>query len=189
MSDGPYRSLPMSRTWKRVAEFSENENFAHADVCAASNQALTNTWQDEVTDAVVRGIRSVFLDRQGGLFVDDVLARLHEVSGDTAGYGLARLLVDHAAAVAGEGKTGETGLQEAARRTLEAYAARTMRQIEEHYCRKASARLTRQVRDRIARAMNSADFRALARTVTGLDAAPRRAMSPKHTALDEGVPL
>jgi hypothetical protein len=189
MSDGPYRSLPMSRGWKRLAEIGENLNFDHADACAAAKHALESTWLNEVPISVVMGIRTVFLETQPGLFLDEQIGRLHALAQSSAGYGLGRLLVDHAARALGEGLRGEAGLVEATKRTLDAYAARATRQIEEHYCRRASARLTHQVRERIAQAVGTADLDALARNCAGVERGRIRSGSFKHKEIDDGVLL
>ncbi len=190
MSDGPYRSLPMSRGWKRLAEFAENVNFDRADTSAAASHALKTTWTNEVPAIVVKGLRDVFLEKEPGLFADSRLARVEAMVADTAGYGLGRLLTAHASSVLVEGLTGEVGLTEATKRALESYAARSVRQIEEHYCRKASARLTAQIRTRISDAMGTADITTLARQCAGLEPRARRGSSiRKHVDIDEGVPL
>lgn len=129
MSDGPYRSLPMSRDWKRLAEFSENENFDRADTCAAATNALAGTWRNEVPVVVVKGIRGVFLEQQPGLFIDAQISKMQALMEESAGYGFGRLLTDHAVAVLNEGRCGEAGLVEATRRALDAYSARAARQI------------------------------------------------------------
>jgi hypothetical protein len=189
MSDGPHRSLPMSRGWRRLAKFAENANFDRVDTCAAATHALSTTWRNEVPAAIVKGIRDVFLEREPGLFCDMRLTRIDAVIGDNAGYGLGRMLGAHASSVLSEGLTGEAGLAEATRRTLDTYSARATRQIEEHYCREASARLTRQVRERIGEAMGTADLDTLARHCAGLDPRARRSSVRRHTNIDEGVAL
>lgn len=189
MSDGPYRSLPMSRGWKRLAKFAENANFDRADTCAAATHALSTSWRKEVPAAIVKGIRDVFLEPEPGLFSDMRLARIDAVVSDNAGYGLGRMFCAHASTVLTEGLTGEAGFVEAARRTLESHGARATRQIEEIYCREASARLTRQVRERIGQAIGSADLGALARQCVGLESRTRRSSVRKHADIDEGVAL
>ncbi|WP_454691995.1 hypothetical protein [Achromobacter aloeverae] len=190
MSDGPYRSLPMSRGWKRLAEFAENVNFDRADTSAAASHALKTTWTNEVPAIVVKGLRDVFLEKEPELFADTRLARVEAVVPDTAGYGLGRLLAAHASSVLAEGLTGEAGLTEATKRALESYAARSVLQIEEHYCRKASARLTAQVRTRISDAVGSADITTLARQCAGLEPRTRRGSGiRKHVDIDAGVAL
>lgn len=187
MSDGPYRSLPMSRGWKRLAKLAENANFDRADTCAAATHALATTWRNEVPAAIVKGIREVF--REPGLFSDIGLARIDAVVSENAGYGLGRTLGAHASSVLTEGLTGEAALAEATRRTLESYGARATRHVEEHYCRKASAKLTQQVRERIGQAIGTADLNTLARQCAGLEPRARRSGVRKHVGIEEGVPL
>lgn len=189
MSDGPYRSLPMSRSWKRLAEFSENENFGSVDTCAAAVNALEKTWRSDVPATVVDGLRQLFLEQQPGLFSDQRVQEIEALTPKAAGHGIGKLLVDNAVWVLQEGGSGESGLVEAAERALTACGARASRQIEEHYLRKASASLTKQVRGRVEQALGTADRRALARQLCGL--APGAAKRPplKHKDIDDGVPL
>jgi len=189
MSDGPFRSLPMSRGWKRLAKFAENANFDRADTRAAATHALATTWRNEVPAAIVKGIRDVFLEREPGLFSDMRLARIDAVVSDNAGYGLGRMLGAHASSVLTEGLTGEAGLAEATRRTIDTCIARATRQIEENYYREASAHLTQQVRERIAQAISTADLNTLTRQCAGLEPRARRSSVRKHADIDEGVPL
>eukprot|EP01041_Mallomonas_annulata_P025924 gene25924-47092_t len=145
MSDGPYRSLPMSRGWKRLAQYAENENFGSAETCAAANSALDGTWRKEVPAVVVNELREVFFEPASDLFNDERFKRIQETGDEAAGYGLARQLTAHASSVLTEGLSGEVGFLEAIKRAVWDYAARARRQMEEHYCRTASARLTQQV--------------------------------------------
>lgn len=189
MSDGPYRSLPMSRSWKRLAEFSENLNFGTADTCAAAIDALDKTWRANVPTAVIGGLRNVFLEKQSGLFSDQHVEEVEALSSMVDGHGVGKLLIDHAVCVLQEGGCGETGLLAAAERTLTAWGARASRQIEEHYLRKAPALLTRQVRERVEQALGTADRRALGRQLCDLGSGAARPRSLKHKGIDDGVPL
>ncbi|MDR7377087.1 hypothetical protein J2X19_001745 [Rhodoferax ferrireducens] len=190
MSDGPYKSLPMSRGWKRLARYAENENFDSVDTCAAANTALEGTWRKEVPTVVVNELREVFFERAPDLFNDARLKRIEAAAGGAAGYGLARQLTAHASSVLTEGLSGEVGFLEAIKRAVWDYASRARRQMEEHYCRTASSRLTQQVRQRISQAIGAADFEGLARRWAGLDKrSSKRSVISKHTGLDDGVAL
>lgn len=190
MSDGPYKSLPMSRGWKRLAQFAENENFNSTDTCAAANNALEGTWRKEVPAAILKEVREVFFEPAPDLFNDARLKRIEEAASDAAGYGLARRLTAHASSVLTEGLSGEVGFIEAIKRAVWDYAARARRQMEEHYCRTASSRLTQQVRQRISQAISTADFDGLARRWSGLDKHSRkRSGIAKHAGLDDGVAI
>ena len=189
MSDGPYRSLPMSRAWKRLAKLAENSNFDSADTAAAAMRALASTWGSEVPSQLSISLREVFLEGGPGLFGDAQTTHAHALSSAAAGFGLGRLLTEHAVVVLSEGMHGEAALTETVQRALHSYAARAARQIEEHYCREASGKLTKQVRERIAGAIATADFSGLARQCSGLESKASMPSSVKHTSLDDGVPL
>lgn len=189
MSDGPYRSLPMSRAWKRLAKVAGNSNFDPADTAAAAMRALANTWGSEVPTLLSKGLRDIFLEGRPDLFGDAQTTQAQALSSTAAGFGLGRLLSEHAVGVLGEGMYGEAALTETVQRALYAYAARAARQIEEHYCREASGKLTKQVRERIAGAIATADFSGLARQCSGLEPKAGKPRALKHTSLDDGVPL
>lgn len=190
MSDGPYKSLPMSRSWMRLAECAENENFDEEDTRAAVNHALATTWRNDVPDEVVQGVSGVFLEREPELFIEARIARIEAVVDAAAGSGLGRLFVAYASMVLAEGLTGPAALEETAKRALMASAASHARQIEEHYCRKASSRLTSQVSNRIRHSISTADMCSLARRCCGLERRSRKSSArPKHTGIEDGVAL
>jgi hypothetical protein len=97
----------MARSWKRLAEFSENENFGSADTTSAAVEAMTKTWRSGMPDAVIEGVREVFLERQTGLFFDQGIEKIEALSSRAAGYGIGRLVLDHAICVLREGLFGE----------------------------------------------------------------------------------
>lgn len=189
MSDGPYRSLPMSRWWKRLAKFSENENFASADMCGAAIQALWKTCRAELPPNVLEGLCSVFLEQQPGLFPDHHIDAVEVLRPMAAGHKICKLLLDHATYVLHEGGSGEIGLTEAAERMLTAVGESATRQIEEHYLRKDTVFLTRQVVGRVEQALGTADKRTLARRLCGLEWENSKRASHKHKDINDGVPL
>ncbi len=189
MSDGPHRSLPMSRSWKRVAEYAENENFGRADMCAAATEALEQTCRKSLPSELMEGLRSIFLEQQAGLFSDRRADSLDALRPLAAGHGIARLLLDHATCVVREGGAGESGLVEAAERMLTAIGETFTRQIEEHYLREAAQPLASQAIGRVEKALEDTDKRALARQLCGLEAGSPRRASLKHKDIDDGVPL
>lgn len=189
MSDGPYRGLPMSRFWKRLAEFSENENFGRADLCAAATDALERTCRKAVPAEVTDGLRSAFLEQQAGLFADRRVDAVEALRPLAAGHALGNLLLDHAVRVLYDGVGGESGLIMAAERMLMAVGANVTRQIDEHYAREAAKLLRRQVVNRVEQALDDIDKASLARQLYRLEAGAARRPSLKHKDLDDGVPL
>lgn len=189
MSDGPYRSLSMSRPWKRLARFAENENFENEDLREAASDALKETWQINVPVAVVDGVRKVFFEHQSGLLFDPRAEELRLLSSDAAGSCLGKLLLDQALQVLENGETGQAGLIEAAERTLMECGARASRQIDEHYLRKTRAPLAKRVHERVGQALDDVDMRALASQLCGLKPCTGRRRFSKHQDVNDGVPL
>ena len=189
MSDGPYRSLPMSRKWKRLAQFAENQNFEPSDICNAAIAALANDWGGDVPFAVIDGIRGVLLEPQGGLFPERRIDQLEAMRRMTAGHGFARLLIDCTGAVVTAGGAGESALIEATSRALLARASRGFRQVEEHYYRKATDGLARSVRTRLEVGIPNDRIDALARELLNITSVPAQRRSMKRQDLDDGVPL
>ena len=70
MSDGPYRSLPMRPSWKKVAEWVENENFDVHQVAARIAQAVSVDFRRDVPSDAVTLIKSAFDATEGQLFPD-----------------------------------------------------------------------------------------------------------------------
>ena len=56
MSDGPYRALPMSPPWKRLAAAVENENFETPTLRARLREAVLDEFRED-SDAVVGALR------------------------------------------------------------------------------------------------------------------------------------
>lgn len=188
MSDGPYRSLPMSTAWRRLAEFCENQNFEPADIRDVAIKALESDWRDGVPEQVLDDIRSLFLDPQGDLFAQQRIDRLEALRRSTAGHGIARLFLDCAAASFGNGGSGVEALAEVGTNTLLTRASRGMRQVEEHYFRSATTALATSVRSRLEEACRTAPVESLARDL--LKVGPRvQRESSKHFDLDDGVSL
>ena len=189
MSDGPYRSLPMSRSWKRFAKFAQNTNFGGDDVCGAALDALKKEWRKGVPAALAASAREIFLAPQSGLFVSHRVEDAQALYALATGHGFGKLFVDHVVNAIQEGRNGDSGLVEATKRVLVAYEARVFRQIEEIYSRKAESSVTRLVCRRARKALDAIDHSALARQLCGLDSPVARRASVKHKGLDEGVPL
>jgi hypothetical protein len=189
MSDGPYKSLPMSRAWKRVAEFARNENFDADQMCEAAWRALMRDWRANVPLTLIHAVRDVFCGTQTGLFADYQTRQLDGLRGLAGTQSLARLFLDCAVVNAEAGHAGHAALIKSAVDALLARGARGARQVEEHYLRKSTAALAKTVRARLEHGITSGDLEGCARVLLKI-AAPPPARSPiKHQGLDEGVPI
>jgi hypothetical protein len=59
MSDGPHKSLPMKRSWRRVAECADKRSFTVEEVARALAPALEQDCRDELRPEFVRSLRRV----------------------------------------------------------------------------------------------------------------------------------
>jgi hypothetical protein len=188
MSDGPHRSLPMRRGWKRVAECGDNRAFASEEISRAMIPALEQDCRSEIAPEFLDAISDVFRNQQPSLFKNPLAPQL-AVLRPNAGYGIGRVLLEHAIQVAERGGTGAEGLVEATTNALTDRAARGARQVEEHYCRESTSPRAQKVRERIEDAIGGAGITGLARQVLKLDPRPSSPASLKQQGLDDGVRL
>lgn len=188
MSDGPHRSLNMTRGWKRLAERADNRAYAPEEVRDALPEALEQDWRAEVPDSFCRRVRDILSDSQSSLFGDQRTGQLEALRTETAGYPLGNTLLDYAIETAARGKIGDKALREAAGKALLDRAARGARQVEEHYWRESTHRRAAHVRERIEAGVTQSDIDGIARRLVSTDKSERPRQA-KQTGLDDGVQL
>lgn len=187
MSDGPYRTLDMSKVWKSLAKLAENAAHTVEEVAEAYRPALLEEW-NSVRPEFAQGVRAALgADDQGRLFSEIALAETKRLR-EAASNPVEALLADHAHDQAREGALGSTAYEKAVEYCLEDRAIRRARQIEEHYNRERSPD-TGRLRAHLAAAISSGEpARLAAGLVCGVG---RRALASKadRSGLDEGVSL
>src|ERR1700730_3766531 len=102
MSDGPHRSLPMRRGWKRVAESADNHAFGTDEIRDAILPALEEDCRGEISPEFFSSLRRVCADQEASLFKNDVAPSL-EALRNAAGAGLARVVLNYALQQAARG--------------------------------------------------------------------------------------
>ena len=187
MSDGPHRSLPMRRGWKRVAECGDNYAFAPEEVSEAIIPALEQDCRAEMPSQFLDAAWSIFCDQESSLFNVQIGPQLDALR-QTAGSGIGRVVLEHAILVAERGSTGINGLIEAMTNALTDRAARGARQVEEHYYRKSSSPRAQRVRARIEEGIGSAAIDGLARRILKIEKGPSSRPMMRQ-GLDDGVRL
>jgi hypothetical protein len=186
MSDGPHKSLPMRRHWKKLAERAETPAYSLGDVTEALSFALKKDFQK----SLVLQIQEIL---SGGdqilLFNDHCKDQLEAVRRDCRGSAADNLLIDCAIEAVTEGLTGHPASRSALENALDAYALGASRQIEEHYLRK-EPRSTANIRDRLKAARAQCSNTVLASEMLSIKPASSNGYGlPKHTSIDEGVAL
>ena len=187
MSDGPHRSLPMRRGWKRVAESADNEAFGSDEIRDAIPPALEQDCRAEMPPEFVESFKSVCEDQASSLFKDGLAAKLEGLRKD-AGPGLGRTALDFAIKAASNGSSEASLPEKAMKDALIDRAVRGMWQVEEHYIRKSTAARANRVRERMEQAIGNADINGVVRRVLDPKAKAVK-QAPKRQGLDEGVKL
>jgi hypothetical protein len=186
MSDGPHRSLPMRRGWKRLAEFADNQTFERDEIRDAVVPALERDCRGEMSRDFLDLCRACD-DQQNSLFRNDT--RPLESLRPAAGSGMGRVVLDYAIQAAARGEAGENISEKAMTQTLVDRAARGARQVEEHYYRKSTKTRATKVRERIEQGIGRADIGGLARKVLKAESEKSAGAPAKRQGLDEGVKL
>ena len=188
MSDGPHRSLPMPPCWKRVAERCANIAFSPEEITNALIPALQQDCHSELSPELINGIRGVFDDQGSSLFKEDPRPRL-EALREVAGCGIGVVLLDNVMELSPSGATELDDLASAMASALQDRAARSSRQIEEHYYRKSTAPRAIDTRKRLDQSIAASPLAALARQILKLDEKTPARQTVRMQGLDDGVRL
>ncbi len=186
MSDGPNRSLPMRRVWKRLARRAAKEAFSVSEVCEALPHALGREFREAPLD-LVRGI--LLPSEQASFFDEDRCTRLEAARQACRGSAAGNALIDSAIAAVLAGYTGESAYLRAVEGAFEDCTHRAIRSIEEHCLREGGERNARFIRDRLDDARKRCNFKQVAADLTSRSK-PRRASDslPRYTGIDDGPP-
>jgi hypothetical protein len=188
MSDGPHKSLPMRRAWKRVAERGDKVSFAPDEVCGAMLLALEVDARGEVSSSFLSGLLQCLQSREESLFPDNPADDLSHLA-ESAGTGFGRSVADFAAYFAHRGDKGSAVAEKAVTYALVDRAGKCIKQVEEHYLRESSSRRAMRVRSRLEAAIGigASEMKGLARRLLGLEMGDRPVL--KKAGLDDGVLL
>jgi hypothetical protein len=188
MSDGPHRSLPMRKGWKKLAERGDGKLHTAEQVRDAVPLALADDWRDERCDDFMKQAKAVLLGTdQDTLFKpskDETADALRKLPG--SGYPMRRILLDALVQAVEDGHTGERAMVKGAADALAIRCGAGVRQVEEHYLRASNERRATDVRTRIEEGASRSDFDAMARQFCKVEKAPT---PNKYDGLDEGVQI
>lgn len=187
MSDGPHRSLPMGRRWKKLAECLDNELFSTEEVRERRDSAILGEFSREVPDTVMAGLRAILCSSdQGSLFApssDEIENLRMQANGSPVG----NLLLDCTIDAVNSGQTGEAALTKAYGETANEIFDRHARGMAEHYQREAGAKRASHFHSRIGSMQDGHSMAGLVnRLVQGGRAMVIHAPT-RHTGLEDGV--
>lgn len=186
MSDGPHRSLPMRKGWKKLAERGDGKLHTPEQVREAIPIALTDDWRAERCDDFMNEAKALLVGTdQNTLFKfskAETLEALKNLRG--SGFPMRQMLKDCLVQAVQNGNMGEAALIKGTADALPLKCSAGGRQVEEHYLRVSSDRRATHVRGRIEDGAASTDFNALARQFCKLEQATP---AKRYDDIDEGV--
>lgn len=187
MSDGPHKSLPMSRRWRALSRRADNQTFSADEVTEAFVPALVSDWTAEVSEPLLKLVRRALAPEEASLFSDQ-MAQDVEALRSKSSTPMESLLIDAACDAALAGLSGDEALRLAVADTLLERGLRGIRQVEEHWLREAKDSRAADVRARLETSLSAAP---IADTVAALlGGAKARQFTPaKLDGVEDGVPL
>lgn len=188
MSDGPHKSLNMSRRWKKVAEVADNGAYSDKDVQLSMMDALANDW-NHVSDALSKRVEEIVDRGERMLFPEEYAVKLKGLYGTTDDSELGRTFLDFAVMHVADGtphdQICDTALESALRKWLSA----RNRQIEEHYLRRSGSDRAAHLRERVKRAAITLGSEGVVNLLGARAGKSGPKALVKRTGLDDGVPL
>ena len=172
MSDGPYKSLPMSKAWKAAAERAHKASFSDEEREQSYCVAMRKDILRDVGQDYINAVGNLLVDKQqGNLLADQAAVEIDSITSQYTQAPLRDTMSANIQAALHSGKTGEDALAEGVNLTIQDYGRGRNRQIEEHYKRDALTHSEREksvsVRDIMSRTLNSAAVRGLGQEIAG----------------------
>ncbi len=187
MSDGPYKSMKMSRPWKGLAKIAANPAHSVAETAEAFQPALLNDW-GAVRPAFAKEVRAALGDNErGNLFGEVAVSETRRLQA-SAENPVEALLAAQACDVARDGQTGPSAYEAAIKATLDDRALHRSRQMEEHYLAEGSADAGR-LRQKLHSAIPSIGTDRLAAGIAAGEGVRSLSQKVDRSGLEDGPPL
>lgn len=189
MSDGPHRSLPLGRRWKKVAECADNASFSLEDVRKHLDSAILSDFKSDDIASLLKEIRRLLCSSDQGLLFPVSSDAVEGLRLSANGSPLGNLILDCAVDAVESGKKGEDALSSTFAEATQEWTQRHCRGMEEHYQREAGAKRAANFQARMSEMQNG--YAAV--NISQRLAEGGRAMTIKpvvrRSGIDEGVSL
>ena len=191
MSDGPYRSLQMSRHWKKACEVAQNQAHDAEDLRERTRVALLRDVVQDIGTATLDTIAKIFGVSPGATGSLDPIGDLEGLRTNLPLPTLNDRLIEHAMGAYERGCRGRDALEEGLRRAVSEHSEARQRQVEEHYrCNEASVAgrdRTRRVRDALREVGGAATVKTVVQQAIDRMSGERGQLYPrKRDALSDG---
>lgn len=185
MSDGPHRSLPMRRWWRKVAERADKPAFSVSECAEAIAVAMERECREGLRPRFREGLQG--LHSEPGLFGTAESPQLRSLALE-AETPLERCVMDNIAILTPEDWKDFNRISKAVSNAMRDGTPRFLSQIEEHTLR-AAPRRAQHVRERLNEAVQAANLEEVTRRVLQPSTRTAPANVKPKTGLEEGVTL
>lgn len=191
MSDGPHRTLPMNRRWKKVLELAGNKACSMEEI----HQELGYALKEEMSGVVLETVCGILNGKNRGLpFPEDQTPELIQqfdfLREKCRGAVSIEIFLENAIMVATKARGTEKMFEEAVKNSQEEILDAHVRSMEEHCFRKPDGKDPFFIRDRLYEIKETADISSLAsETVSEVRSETAGKRPPDKTGLDEGPKL
>lgn len=188
MSDGPHRSLPMRRAWRKLAMRGDQDAYSTSDIAEAATNALARDFKMEVSWALTREVEAIFSGRDNSLMLPEIaFEQLNDANALAAGSVFGRNLLACSAELINEGRFGLDSFHEAIGLAAKMRGLANVRSVEEHYLRESNQQRAKHVSRRLLNAISGLSENQLGLNL--LNPAIGVLRSRKMTGVDAGVPF
>ena len=167
MSDGPYRSLQMSRHWKKACEVAQNQAHDAEDLRERTRVALLRDVVENIGTTTLDMIAKILGASAGATGSLDPIGDLEGLRTNLPLPTLNERLIEHAMGAYEGGYRGKDALEQGLQRAVCEHSEARQRQVEEHYrCNEASVAgrdRTRRVRDALREVGGATTVRTVVR--------------------------
>lgn len=157
MSDGPHRSLPLRRAWKKVCEIADGRAHALEEVVEKIPAALAADVRGEIGEGLLKSLRRILTSEQPQL-IDDAAQQVAALRSQAASV-MEIDLVEAVGDALRDGKRGADAFQTGAEAVFEERGQAVTRSVVEHYLRKSPRARAAHVEQRVSDAIKQAGDR------------------------------
>lgn len=188
MTDGPHKSLPMARPWKRVMEWAMKGVYSPREVLEAQRAAI---FSDFVGSAMDRVRQIVAGSAEGVLFFDGggVCEKLERVRAEYRGNVAVEATIDGLQVIARKEVLTQRSYTEALEQAVRDRLERGHRAIDQHHLDKVGHEGLGEVRKRLESTRTPEEVRGIVGDLlSGTNLRKRRAVAPQ-TGIEHGPAL
>lgn len=189
MSDGPHRSLPLRRAWKKVCEIADGRAHALEEVVEKIPAALAADAQGEIGEGLLKSLRRILMAEQPQL-IDDAPQQVAALRSQAASV-MEVDLVEAVSDALRDGMRGADAFQSGAEAVFEGRGEAVTRSVVEHYLRRTPQERAAHVEQRVTEALKQASGR-IRDLATGLVTGVMKRALPKavdRSGLEDGPAL